>query len=86
MVFTTERFLEVAIESWPEWDLSPRPLNSGQMLQPTELSGHEFNSHSQLTLYSHFHLLFSVIFHFDYCLGQSQHSFNRSIAEVITCV
>ena len=20
MVFTTERFLEVAIESWPEWD------------------------------------------------------------------
>ena len=28
MVFTTERFLEVAIESWPEWDLNPRPLNS----------------------------------------------------------
>ena len=27
MVFTTERFLEVAIESWPEWDLNPRPLN-----------------------------------------------------------
>ena len=28
MVFTTEGFLEVAIESWPEWDLNPRPLNS----------------------------------------------------------
>ena len=27
-VFTTEGFLEVAIESWPEWDLNPRPLNS----------------------------------------------------------
>ena len=27
-VFTTERFLEVAIKSWPEWDLNPRPLNS----------------------------------------------------------
>ena len=26
MVFTTEGFLEVAIESWPEWDLNPRPL------------------------------------------------------------
>ena len=29
MVFTTEEFLEVAIESWPGWDdLNPRPLNS----------------------------------------------------------
>ena len=28
MVFTTEGFLEVAIESWPEWDLNPRPMNS----------------------------------------------------------
>ena len=28
MVFTTERFFEVAIESWPEWDLNPRPVNS----------------------------------------------------------
>ena len=28
MVFTTEGFLEVAIESYPEWDLNPRPLNS----------------------------------------------------------
>ena len=26
MVFTTEGFFEVAIESWPEWDLNPRPL------------------------------------------------------------
>ena len=30
MLFITERFLEVAIESWPEWDLNPRPLNSVQ--------------------------------------------------------
>ena len=28
MVFTTDRFFEVAIESSPEWNLSPRPLNS----------------------------------------------------------
>ena len=32
MVFTTEGFSEVAIESWPEWDLNPQPLNSVQML------------------------------------------------------
>ena len=32
MVFTSEKFLEVAIESWPEWDLNPRPLNSVQTL------------------------------------------------------
>ena len=28
MVFTTKGLLEVAIGSWPEWDLNPRPLNS----------------------------------------------------------
>ena len=35
MVFTTNAFFEVAIESWPkwpEWDLNPRPLNSIQTL------------------------------------------------------
>ena len=32
MVFTTEGFVEVAIESWPEWDLNPRTLNSVQTL------------------------------------------------------
>ena len=26
MVFTTDGFFEVAIETWPEWDLSLRPL------------------------------------------------------------
>ena len=31
-VFTTEGFLEVVIESWLEWDLNPRPLNSVQTL------------------------------------------------------
>ena len=29
-IFTTEGLFEVAIESWPEWDLNPRPLNSVQ--------------------------------------------------------
>ena len=32
MVFNTEGFIEVAIESLPEWDLNPRPLNSVQTL------------------------------------------------------
>ena len=45
MVFTTDRFFKVAIKSSPWWDLNPRPLNSVMMLKPTELSGHEFNSH-----------------------------------------
>ena len=26
MVVATEGFFEVAIESWPEWDLNPRPI------------------------------------------------------------
>ena len=28
MLFTTEGLFEIAIESWPEWDLNPQPLNS----------------------------------------------------------
>ena len=31
MVCTTEQFLEVATESWPEWDLNPWPMNSVQL-------------------------------------------------------
>ena len=31
MVFKPEGFFEVAIESWPEWDLNLEPLNSVQM-------------------------------------------------------
>ena len=52
-VFTTERLFEVAIGSWGEWDLNPRPPNSVQTLWPTELSVPEFNSHSEPTLYSY---------------------------------
>ena len=32
MVFTNAGLLEVGIESWLEWDLNPRPLNSVQTL------------------------------------------------------
>ena len=32
IVFTTEEFSEVAIESWPEWNLNPVPLSSVQTL------------------------------------------------------
>ena len=32
MVFTNEGLFEVALKSWPEWDLNPRPLNSVQTL------------------------------------------------------
>ena len=31
-IYTTDRFFEVATESWPEWDLYPQPLNSVQTL------------------------------------------------------
>ena len=30
--FTTEGFFEAVIESLPEWDLNPQPLNSVQTL------------------------------------------------------
>ena len=48
-IFTTEGFFEVAIESWPEWDLNPQPLNSVQML--SQLSYQAMNStHTQSQL------------------------------------
>ena len=30
VAFATEELFEVAIESWPEWDLNPQALNSVQ--------------------------------------------------------
>ena len=45
MVFTNERFLYIAIESYPERDLNPQQLNSVLMLLPTELSGLNYISH-----------------------------------------
>ena len=77
MVFTTEGFLEVAIESWPEWDLNQQPLNSVQTPQPTELSRNEFNSLSEPTLHSHSNFISSLCsvftFHFGLCFRQSPH-------------
>ena len=32
MVFTTDKFSEVARQTWPEWDLNPQPLNPVQSL------------------------------------------------------
>ena len=45
--------LELAIESQPKWNLNPQLLNSVQTFQPTQLLGHEFNSHLEPTLYSY---------------------------------
>ena len=36
IVVTFEEFLEVAIESWSELNLNPRPVNYVQTLKPTE--------------------------------------------------
>ena len=70
-------FLEVAIESWLEWGLNPQPLNSVQTLQSTELSHHEFNTQSELTLYSYSNFIFCSVFrfHFGHSLRQSPHLF-----------
>ena len=48
MVFTNEGFLEVAIESYPEWDLNPQQLNSVLMLLLTELLGLDYISHIRM--------------------------------------
>ena len=61
MVFTTEGFLEVAIESSPEWDLNPRPLTrrsnrmSYQAMSSTRLYLRALNYF--VPTCAHFHLL-----------------------------
>ena len=48
------------------------PVNSVQTLQATELSGHEFNSHSQPTLYSYSNFIVCSVWHFiSACLPSS---------------
>ena len=54
-------FTEVSIESLPQWNLNPRPLNSNQMLSPTEPSSHGLNPHSEPTLYSYSNFIFCSV-------------------------
>ena len=60
MVFTTEGFLEVAIESWPEWD-----LNQSQLCIATLISSpcSVFTFHFGLCLRQSPHLLLSQVSH-----------------------
>ena len=76
MVFTTEEFFEVVIENWPKWYLNPRPLNSVETLQRTELSGHEFNSDSEPTLQNYSNFIVCLVSHFIWVIAfVSRHVF-----------
>ena len=62
MVSMTLRFLEVSIESWFEWDLKSRTLNSTQTI-------YAIRPHSEPTLNSCSNIIFYSVFtfHFDHC-------------------
>lgn len=62
MVPRTLRFLEVSIESWFEWDLKSRTLNSTQTF-------YAIRPHSVPTLNSCSNIIFYSVFtfHFDHC-------------------
>ena len=76
MVLTTDGFLELAIESWSEWNLNPRALNSIQTLKPADLSGHEFHMHSQPILYSHSNFIVFGVSHFYWLFPFISHHVN----------
>ena len=86
MVFTTEPLLEVAIESWLEWDLNPQPLSFVQTLLPTKPSGHEFNLHSEPTLQGYSNFMFCSVSDFISAIDfVSFHvCFNQNFVEIIT--
>ena len=79
----TEGVFEVAVESWPEWDLNPRPLNTESLSDA--LTDGAMRPWVQLALRANFvqvlqfHLLFSVLFHFGYCLLQSPRLFELKV-------
>ena len=52
MRFTTKEFLELAVESWSEWDLNPRTLNS----VPAEFSGHAMHIYTYIYTYICIHI------------------------------
>ena len=54
MVFITEGFFEVAIESWRVWDLNPRPINSVHIY--IYIFVHTWLSYKFVYLYIHIHL------------------------------
>ena len=61
MVFTTKGLFEVAIESWPEWDLNPHPLNNMRRTYPTR---NEVNKLMKTEFIFSAFIFTSLIFHY----------------------
>ena len=74
-VFTTEGFLEVALERWPEWNLNQQPLNpfrSSNRLSYQAMSS--TRTQSQLCTATPISSRCPVFtFHFGHCLRESPH-------------
>ena len=66
MVFTTEVLIEVAIESWARVGFEP---------MTTEFRSVQLALRANFVQLLQFHHLFSVQFHFGYCLRQSPRLF-----------
>ena len=87
LVYSKKTFFRRILGSiWAIWvglngDLNPAPPDSIQMLQLTEPSGHDFNSHSEPTSsqlqqsYSDFIFCLAFRFHFNFCLRHLSHLF-----------
>ena len=74
MVFSIEEFLEVAIESWPWWNLNLQPLNFLQMFWLCYQAMNLTCTRSQLRTATPVSSLCSVFtFRFSYCIHQLPH-------------
>ena len=86
MVFATEGLLEGAVDSWPQSDLNPPPLNSIQTLQPNELSGHwiQLAFRANLVQLLQFHLYVQCSrFILAFAFVHRRVCFKRTLAQVI---
>ena len=88
MVITTKWFFVAAIESWPDSNWNPCPLNSFQKLLLTEVKGRGLNLHSEPILFSCSNCIVCSVSGFISAVASiSRHVyFNQNFLEVITWV
>ena len=82
------RVLWSSYKSWSEWDFDTWTLNSVQTLWETELSGYEFNSVLETTLYRYSNYIYGSVSDFFVDVSSVSHHiyFHRNFLEIITWV
>ena len=82
------RIFEIAIESWPEWDLNPWPLNSVQTLTNWAIRPWvQFAVRANFVQLLQFHLSIQCSHFISAIVFGNRHiCFNQNLGQAITCI